>query len=284
MVSTRQMSITTVGPEAGKSLLLRDSISILFAFYLFRFNVARNQLPDLFVIWLWERTDCILDTFLSLCVFITHSFCCFWFDWFCNGRSAKQKESPLKISILLHLCVIFFCYSIPFYLCVCLFVEILGSSGVNANGGSSRMTSNTLSQQSSSSNTPRQQSNHGSVDSTATGDATHSNMGCVIVPTCQIQLQLTDMPVEIFERIFQYTGYKEVSNMRLVNDTKHIYSNQKCDSAQIVNVFHFAIFAFLQVSTQTNQICKTILNSTFTKLQTQLMKRFQNIKKIMPRR
>ncbi|XP_055311527.1 uncharacterized protein LOC129574118 [Sitodiplosis mosellana] len=124
-----------------------------------------------------------------------------------------------------------------------------GSSGVNTNSGSSRMTSNTLSQQSS--NSTRQQSNHNSANTTAMGDATQSNIGAIIVPARQIQL--TDMPVEIFERIFQYTGYKEVSNMRLV-------------------------------STQTNQICKTILNSTFTKLQTQLMKRFQNIKKIMPRR
>lgn len=33
-----------------------------------------------------------------------------------------------------------------------------------------------------------------------------------------------------------------------------------------------------------NQTCITILNSTFSKLQTQLMKRFQDIKKVMPRR
>lgn len=33
-----------------------------------------------------------------------------------------------------------------------------------------------------------------------------------------------------------------------------------------------------------NQICVTVLNSTFSKLQTQLMKRFQDIKKVMPRR
>lgn len=40
----------------------------------------------------------------------------------------------------------------------------------------------------------------------------------------------------------------------------------------------------MQVSTQMNQTCVTVLNSTFSKLQTQLMKRFENIKKVMPRR
>lgn len=113
---------------------------------------------------------------------------------------------------------------------------------------SNRMTCNSLNPQSNS--LTRQQSNNNPTSSTVLSDTAQSNNG-TIVPARQIQL--TDMPLEIFERIFQYTGYREVSNMRLV-------------------------------STQTNQICKTILNSTFTKLQTQLMKRFQNIKKIMPRR
>lgn len=58
-------------------------------------------------------------------------------------------------------------------------------------------------------------------------DTNQSNNGGIIVTTRQIQL--TDMPVEIFERIFQYTGYKEVSNMRLVikknTKTKYICDN-----------------------------------------------------------
>ncbi|XP_031616515.1 uncharacterized protein LOC116336659 [Contarinia nasturtii] len=122
-----------------------------------------------------------------------------------------------------------------------------GSSGVNTHNGSSRMTSNSLSHQSTNNSTSRQQQSN---TNSANIDSTHSNTDA-IVPAYQIQL--TDLPLEIFERIFQYTGYKEVSNMRLV-------------------------------STHTNQICKTILNSTFTKLQTQLIRRFENIKKIMPRR
>lgn len=36
------------------------------------------------------------------------------------------------------------------------------------------------------------------------------------IATTANQKLLTDMPVEIFEKIFSYTGYKEVSNMRLV--------------------------------------------------------------------
>lgn len=238
MVSTRQMSITTVGPEAGNGF-------------------SQYYLHFIFFDWMSRVVNCLICLSVSLVLLLS-----IWFDWFWNGQAKEIITQDINF--------------------IYLFVEILGSTGVNANGGSSRMTSNSLSQQNSSSNTTRQQSNHGSANSTAMGDATRSNMGSVIVPACQNQLQLTDMPVEIFERIFQYSGYKEVSNMRLVNETKHINSNQKCDSAQIVNVFHFAIS--FQVSTQTNQICKTILNSTFTKLQTQLMKRFQNIKKIMPRR
>lgn len=118
-----------------------------------------------------------------------------------------------------------------------------GSAGVNTNG-SNRMVSNSLSQQS---NSTRQQANNTATvtDTLSAGPVVHLND--------DKPKQLTDMPLEIFERIFQYSGYKEVSNMRLV-------------------------------STQMNQICKTILNSTFTKLQSQLTKRFHNIKKTMPRR
>lgn len=190
-------------------------------------------------------------------------------------------------------------------------------------------SSNSLNQQPSS-NSTRQQSNNNPASNAPFNDATHSNNGA-IVPARQIQL--TDMPVEIFEKIFFYTGYKEVSNMRLVKKitttttikplnqnsrkisitiifsdcavvVQFSFNDMKMHTTQIVShSFHIILLIFeknpylcpcflslsfchthIQVSTQTNQICKTILNSTFTKLQTQLMKRFQNIKKIMPRR
>lgn len=199
-------------------------------------------MPALFVIWL-SLLEKLHIGYVSLSLSLSAYHLLFlllsiWFDWFCNGRLANKKKSSLKISILLHLCVIFCVIQFPF---ICLFVEILGSSGVNANGGSTRMTSNTLNQQSSSSTT-RQQSNHGSGNSSAMGDATHSNMGSIIVPSCKIQLQLTDMPVEIFERIFQYTGYKEVSNMRLVKETKHLSFESKVwfsTNSQCISFCHF---------------------------------------------
>ncbi|XP_014240416.1 F-box only protein 28 [Cimex lectularius] len=61
------------------------------------------------------------------------------------------------------------------------------------------------------------------------------------------------LPPEIFHKIFSYTGYKAVSQMRLV-------------------------------CRQMDKICGSILNSTFQKLQNQMHHRFQNIKGKMPRR
>lgn len=115
------------------------------------------------------------------------------------------------------------CFFSLFFRAIFFYANIIGTSGVNANGGSSRMTSssssslpssssNSLNQQPSS-NSTRQQSNNNPASNAPFNDATHSNNGA-IVPARQIQL--TDMPVEIFEKIFFYTGYKEVSNMRLV--------------------------------------------------------------------
>lgn len=86
------------------------------------------------------------------------------------------------------------------------------------------MTSNSLSQQS---NSTRQQSNSNSVSNAILDGTTHSNADAIVqshsnaaaattTAATTMQIQLTDMPLEIFERIFQYTGYKEVSNMRLV--------------------------------------------------------------------
>ncbi|BES97980.1 Hypothetical protein NTJ_10794 [Nesidiocoris tenuis] len=66
-------------------------------------------------------------------------------------------------------------------------------------------------------------------------------------------VQFLDLPMEIFAKIFSYTGYKTVSNLRLV-------------------------------CRQMDRIGGMILNSTFQKLQTQLLHRFQTIKAKMPRR
>lgn len=97
---------------------------------------------------------------------------------------------------------------------------VSGSAGVNANSGSSRMTSNSLSTQNN--NSTRQQSNHNPA-SILDDAATHSNAaGAIVLPQ---QIHLTDMPLEIFERIFQYTGYKEVSNMRLVNISVFLFNS-----------------------------------------------------------
>lgn len=194
-----------------------------------------------------------------------------------------------------------------FFLLLLFFIYIIGSSGVNANSGASRMTSSNSLNQQQSNNSTRQQSNNNPGSNAPLNDATQPNNGA-IVPARQILL--TDMPVEIFEWIFQYTGYKEVSNMRLVRGKKTRFSHfvffslfisTISDSVKILfipfwneakysqhtlkPIFNFShVYCISKVSTQMNQICKTILNSTFTKLQTQLMKRFQNIKKIMPRR
>lgn len=66
-------------------------------------------------------------------------------------------------------------------------------------------------------------------------------------------LTLFDLPMEILDKIFSYVGYKKVGQLRVV-------------------------------STQMNQICSAILNSTFSKLQTQMLTRFQTVKGKMPRR
>lgn len=129
-----------------------------------------------------------------------------------------------------------FCYC-SFFSWRCRFhFYIIGSSGVNANSGSSRMTSsssssNSLNQQQSSSST-RQQSNN-NASNASLNDTMHSNSSA-FVPVRQIQL--IDMPVEIFERIFQYTGYKEVSSMRLV---------KKIQKSQSFTIFQFCCDYFM---------------------------------------
>lgn len=80
------------------------------------------------------------------------------------------------------------------------FFEILvASSSLNTASGASRFGTNSTNQ---SNGTIRQQQTNSNTNFQS------------IIPKSPIQL--TDMPLEIFEKIFKYTGYKEVSNMRLV--------------------------------------------------------------------
>uniref|UniRef100_A0A6M2DKY6 Putative f-box only protein 28 n=1 Tax=Xenopsylla cheopis TaxID=163159 RepID=A0A6M2DKY6_XENCH len=66
-------------------------------------------------------------------------------------------------------------------------------------------------------------------------------------------IKLLDLPQEVIEKILSYVGYKKVSQMRMV-------------------------------CRQMNATCSAILNSTFSRLQTQMLVRFQAIKSKMPRR
>lgn len=66
-------------------------------------------------------------------------------------------------------------------------------------------------------------------------------------------LKLLDLPTEILEKILSYTNYKKIAQVRLV-------------------------------SVRMNLVCSSILNSTFNRLQTQMLSRFQAVKAKMPRR
>lgn len=66
-------------------------------------------------------------------------------------------------------------------------------------------------------------------------------------------LSLLDMPTEILEKILSYTNYKKIAQVRLV-------------------------------SVRMNSVCSSVLNSTFNRLQTQMLSRFQAVKAKMPRR
>ncbi|KAK9503913.1 hypothetical protein O3M35_010374 [Rhynocoris fuscipes] len=111
----------------------------------------------------------------------------------------------------------------------------------------------------------RQSSNVGSSSEPTTAEAgiktrhsAHHSHSQEIVPVIQTREYVStkhflDLPPEIFDKIFSYTGYKTVSQMRLV-------------------------------CRQLDRICGSILNSTFQKLQTQMLQRFHFIKSKMPRR
>lgn len=165
-------------------------------------------------------------------------------------------------------------------------ISISAGTNVNAYTTSNRSTLNTSNQHQNC--TTRQQQSYNSISSgIMTVDP--SNLNGITKSNC---IQLSDMPVEIFDKIFQYSGYKEASNMRLVSNLTFHYSYITIFKLFIHTFFMitfkstngFCFSLVFQVSTQMNQVCKAVLNSTFTKLQTQLMIRFQNIKKVMPRR
>merc|ERR1712045_494730 len=64
---------------------------------------------------------------------------------------------------------------------------------------------------------------------------------------------LTELPAEILFKILSYMSFKEISHLRTV-------------------------------SRRFNEICASMLNSTFQRLQSQMLSRFQEIKTQMPRR
>ncbi|XP_060524895.1 F-box only protein 28 [Cylas formicarius] len=66
-------------------------------------------------------------------------------------------------------------------------------------------------------------------------------------------IQFLELPQEVIEKVFSYLSFREISKLRLV-------------------------------SRRIDQICGYILNSTFSKLQNQMLQRFQDIKSKMPRR
>ncbi|CAH2105579.1 unnamed protein product [Euphydryas editha] len=87
------------------------------------------------------------------------------------------------------------------------------------------------------------------------GSSPHSASNkSVIVPAPKtFTTSLLDLPIEVLEKIFRYLGFKSVSHLRMVNR-------------------------------QFNTVCSCILNSTFQRLQNQMLHRFQAIKAKMPRR
>lgn len=124
------------------------------------------------------------------------------------------------------------------------------------------------------------QAGNNATSSASTSTAVQSITPAIHLVNSPGALSLLDMPYEILDKIFSYAGYKQVAHMRLVSGETS-YTFRSCVITCILMQFRSLI---CQVSKQMDQICKAILNSTFTKLQTQMFRRFQNIKKIMPRR
>uniref|UniRef100_A0A2A4JBP5 F-box domain-containing protein n=1 Tax=Heliothis virescens TaxID=7102 RepID=A0A2A4JBP5_HELVI len=87
------------------------------------------------------------------------------------------------------------------------------------------------------------------------GSSPHASTSkCSLVPAPKTySTTILDLPVEVIEKIICYLGFKSVSHLRMVNR-------------------------------QFNSVCSSILNSTFQRLQNQMLHRFQSIKAKMPRR
>ncbi|CAH1647148.1 unnamed protein product [Spodoptera littoralis] len=87
------------------------------------------------------------------------------------------------------------------------------------------------------------------------GSSPHASTSkCSLLPAPKTYTtNILDLPVEVIEKIICYLGFKSVSQIRMVNR-------------------------------QFNSICSSILNSTFQRLQNQMLHRFQSIKAKMPRR
>ncbi|XP_047529163.1 F-box only protein 28 [Vanessa atalanta] len=80
-----------------------------------------------------------------------------------------------------------------------------------------------------------------------------SNKNVIVPAPKTYSTNLLDLPIEVLEKVFRYLGFKSVSHLRMVNR-------------------------------QFNTVCSSILNSTFQRLQNQMLHRFQAIKAKMPRR
>lgn len=93
---------------------------------------------------------------------------------------------------------------------------------------------------------PSQRNQSVAMGSTASGAS-------VSEPTPFCNVNLLDLPVEVLEKIFSYLDYNTVAHLR-------------------------------PVCHQMDRVCGSILNSTFQKLQAQMLSRFQAIKAQMPRR
>lgn len=93
------------------------------------------------------------------------------------------------------------------YYYLSFFDILVASSSSNANSGASRFVTNSTNQ--SNGSIRQQQTNSSNIVNPAINDSSQGT-------TSKSSIQMTEMPLEIFEKIFQYTGYKEVSNMRLV--------------------------------------------------------------------
>ncbi|XP_050094238.1 uncharacterized protein LOC126576960 [Anopheles aquasalis] len=161
-------------------------------------------------------------------------------------------------------------------------LQLLRVGGASASAGSSSIvapSNSTISRSGAPSNTNQPMSNQSSgALSTVVAANSSTHLNCVHQQTyvissaamgtdvsssqqqpqhqhqiIQQNVNLMNLPTELLEHIFSYVGYKKIGHMRVI-------------------------------SRQMNQVCSSILNSTFQKLQNQMQTRFQTVKAKMPRR